>query len=613
MKALKLKNRTASISRNLTYSLVLTVITTSALMIGYNYFTAVRKSGMEMERRALESIDYLAEVLELPLWNLNYKNIDQIGRSFSQNDLIVNLRIIDSTGDVLLHIEKEANGALIKRDGKVVHKGKHIGDIELLLTSRTHDEHNQRLLVSSLIIAVLIIAVLIVLTGVFLRTFLEKPLDHLGSIADSYSKGSYLALDNGSPAREFIPFLTILERMGETIHDQVTALKTSEKRLQAILDNTPSVIYMKDEEGRYVLVNKQFESFFNITRKHIEGKTDTDIFPGKMAAEYRDNDRDVLTAGVPREFDETLPGNDGPHTFLSIKFPLIDETGKAYALCGISTDITDRERAKETIRKYSENLEKKVAVRTRELKEANEKLKELDQLKSMFMASMSHELRTPLNSIIGFTGILLNELAGPLNVEQKKQLRMVKGSGRHLLNLITDVLDISKIEAGKLEISCETFNLPDVIRQVAEELRPQAKQKGLSLRVDIAPEVNKIDSDQRRVRQVLVNLVNNAIKFTEKGEVHIACTGHGQGIETTIRDTGIGIRDTDMDKLFKPFQQIDTGLSRKYEGTGLGLNVCKHIIASLGGRIGAQSEYGKGSCFTFTLPLKTQETPHDPE
>jgi signal transduction histidine kinase len=226
-----------------------------------------------------------------------------------------------------------------------------------------------------------------------------------------------------------------------------------------------------------------------------------------------------------------------------------------------------------------------------------------NRTKSVFLASMSHELRTPLNSILGFNGIILNEMAGPLNFEQKKQLKMVQGSARHLLNLINDVLDISKIEAGELELSQTLFNMADLVEQTRAELLPLAEKKLLTLTAEIAPEVGEVLSDERRIRQVLINLINNALKFTEKGGVHIRCRVDGDELEIRVSDTGIGIAQQDLDKLFRPFQQLDSGLARKFEGTGLGLSICKRIITAVGGRIWVESQVGKGSSFSFRLPL----------
>ena len=230
-----------------------------------------------------------------------------------------------------------------------------------------------------------------------------------------------------------------------------------------------------------------------------------------------------------------------------------------------------------------------------------------DRMKSAFLASMSHELRTPLNSIIGFTGILLQGLVGPLNDEQIKQLGMVKSSAAHLLELINDILDISKIEADQLKISIAPFNMNELIVKVTQGVAPLAEKKALPLHVYISPEVGQITSDQRRVEQILINLLNNAIKFTEKGEIRVECILNDGWVETHVIDSGIGIRQEDMQKLFQPFQQLDIGLSRRYEGTGLGLSICKRLLEKLGGTIWVMSEWGVGSTFSFTLPFEDQE------
>jgi signal transduction histidine kinase len=233
-----------------------------------------------------------------------------------------------------------------------------------------------------------------------------------------------------------------------------------------------------------------------------------------------------------------------------------------------------------------------------------ERAQSADNLKSAFLATMSHELRTPLNSIIGFTGILMKEKPGPLNDEQKKQLSMVQSSARHLLTLINDVLDISKIEAGQLKINYQNFNLPDLINKVVESNKPFAEKKNLGITVSIDKNINKFTSDNLRMQQILLNLVNNAIKFTETGTINIKCESVGNYVRIQITDTGIGIENDKIDQLFKPFTQIDTGLLRKYEGTGLGLSICKKLIELLNGKIEVESRFGSGSTFTVTLPVK---------
>ena len=193
---------------------------------------------------------------------------------------------------------------------------------------------------------------------------------------------------------------------------------------------------------------------------------------------------------------------------------------------------------------------------------------------------------------------------------------MVKGSSHHLLNLINDVLDISKIEAGELEISHEAFSLRQVIAQILDALRPLAAEKGLSLSSQIAPEVDILISDERRIRQVLINLVNNAIKFTEKGGVSLLCRKRNSHIEIEVSDSGIGISDEDLSTLFEPFRQLDTGTSRRYEGTGLGLSICKRILDKLGGGIRVKSRFGKGTTFIVSVPSNSEKknaTKKDPD
>jgi len=280
----------------------------------------------------------------------------------------------------------------------------------------------------------------------------------------------------------------------------------------------------------------------------------------------------------------------------------------------LQQDITARRRAEEELRKHREHLAELVKEKTseleqrsQELSDTNVRLEEMDQLKSVFLASMSHELRTPLNSIIGYTSLILQGMVGEINQEQREQLTVVKKNANHLLSLINDILDISRIEAGKVELSLEEFSLDDVVREVVETLLPAASEKDLELLTEV-PEDITLFSDTRRVKQVLVNLVGNAVKFTDQGSVRITARVLGDdNLEIGVIDTGIGIKKEDMYKLFQPFQQMGVSLAMRHKGTGLGLYLTKKLVTILGGDISAKSEYGTGSEFPFTLPLEYRE------
>lgn len=254
------------------------------------------------------------------------------------------------------------------------------------------------------------------------------------------------------------------------------------------------------------------------------------------------------------------------------------------------------------------SLEQKVVERTEELGLALIRAESADRTKSMFLATMSHELRTPLNSILGFSGIVAQGMAGPVNEEQTKQLGMVRASARHLLDLINDVLDISKIEAGELDVHLATFDVVKSLRKVVDLMAPAANAKSLSLELVCEPSEVQVISDRRRFEQVMLNLVNNAVKFTHAGGVKITVepeNGATPFVHIRVKDSGVGIRPEDLESLFQPFRQIRDGISDTHEGgTGLGLAICKRLAELMGAQIDVQSEWGQGSIFTLTLPVR---------
>jgi len=396
------------------------------------------------------------------------------------------------------------------------------------------------------------------------------------------------------------------------------ALKKSEEQLRNVLDGLGPymLVGLMTPDGTLIEANKPALEIAGLKPEDVLGKPFEETYWWSYSESVKQRLRDAIRRAARGEtcrYDEIVRVDE--NRFITIDFclhPLVDEAGRIIYLVPSAVDITERKQAEEELRKYRKHLEELIKERTSELEEktieleeANIRLQELDRLKSMFIASMSHELRTPLNSIIGFTGILLKGMAGKLNEEQKKQLNMVYSSAKHLLALINDIIDLSKIEAGKIELAIEEFDLSSLVQEVKDSFMVAAEEKGLKISLKMAERVI-IKSDRRRVKQILMNLVGNAIKFTDKGKIEIKVTKKDEMVEVAVRDTGIGIRKGDMKKLFKPFSQIYLE-GRSKEGTGLGLYLSKKIADLLGGEIKAESEFGKGSVFTFTLPLKYKE------
>ncbi len=265
--------------------------------------------------------------------------------------------------------------------------------------------------------------------------------------------------------------------------------------------------------------------------------------------------------------------------------------------------IEKLEKANNEIEKVNAELNIRVQKRTQELEDANKQLQELDQLKSMFVASMSHELRTPLNSIIGFTGVMLQGMTGELNEKQKDQLTRVKKAGEHLLSLISDVIDISKIEAGRVEATVEKFNLSELLHDAKDEVEIIAKPKKLEIVVDMPYDI-ELNTDKRRLYQCLLNYLSNSIKFTERsGEIKVQLKDEEDKITLFVIDNGIGISKEDQSKLFEAFERLETHLRVKPGGTGLGLYLTRKITEDLlRGSVSVQSTLGEGSIFSLTIP-----------
>jgi PAS domain S-box-containing protein len=384
------------------------------------------------------------------------------------------------------------------------------------------------------------------------------------------------------------------------IRTDITVRKTMEATLaeqlrfvEVLLEATPTAIYLKDRQGRYVRFNKAFEKLFGVTRGQWIGKTVFDLMPDEAEAlTAKDQElfcgRDIQTyeaAFTNRVTGETREG-------LYWKAPLTDARGEVSGLVGTILDITDKNRIEQ------------------ELRDAKRSAEAASQAKSDFLANMSHEIRTPMNGVIGMTDLALDLVHNPT---QREYLRIVKSSAQSLMVILNDVLDFSKIEAGKLTIEAVPFALSQTIEETLKTLRSRASQKGLVLDSSLQPGLpSDVVGDPVRLGQVLTNLCDNAIKFTGHGGVYVSvgaalAVGGAHMLQFDVRDTGIGIPPEKQQGVFAAFSQADTSTTRRFGGTGLGLTICARLVELMGGRIWVDSVEGQGSTFHFTLQVQAAQ------
>lgn len=412
-----------------------------------------------------------------------------------------------------------------------------------------------------------------------------------------------------------------LERQVQRVRLAEIDAKRERDRLNLILENVADPILVTDDRADIILMNRQAEQLFEAGGK---GGANGDLAVRSNDTKFTTFISDfTINPSLSRREQMSLlvPESGGELPVEVVSGKILNRRGEALAIVSVLHDLTEQvenERLYEELKKFSAELEQRISEATADLADQNSRLqwqsKELEKanrLKSEFLASMSHELRTPINALIGYTALMLDRIYGDLTQRQEDGLKRIQSAAQHLLALINDILDLAKIEAGRMPLHLEEAKLGEMISEITQQMEPLIRKKSLKFACAVPPGDVRMHTDKTKVKQILLNLLSNAVKFTHEGEVRVMCDVEDGMVEFGVSDTGIGIREEHLEAIWEDFRQVDQSRTREFGGTGLGLSITRKLVQALGGEIRMASVYGEGSTFTVRLPLRTLPRPEE--
>jgi len=599
--------------------IIITLATTAAIvMIAFSVLNYYREyqSAKEKLHVSVDAISaQISSGITQPLWTMNIEGMVNVIESFMQNRILYGVVVRDNHR-IVAAITRDENWRIVPTDrdipssgllykkSRLIHAGKSIGTLEIFITPRfSREDLHQDLLIEGIYFIFFIFILIFILFLVLINTVINP----IKTLEDYALKVSAVDLNE----RVYMPYVRLtqettnlklaIEKMVERnnvryleLNSSQMALRETEAKYRGIFHDATEGIFQIAPDGRMLTANPAMAQILGYTSVDellkVYNNPPADIYSNPI--KISEMLSFIKKYGYVKDIEYVARRSDKtPITTLVDAHAIRDETGKVLYYEGMLRDITERKRLDE-------------------LRIAKEAAEKTTQSKNEFLANMSHEIRTPMNAIIGFSNLALqNELSPKL----RNYLQTISGSARNLLHLINDILDFSKLEARHLEIESVDFQLDEVIRNTSDLVSLKAQEKNIQLTVSIAQNVpNELIGDPLRLNQVLLNLANNAIKFTSSGHVIIRVdaidiTGDTCQLKFSVEDTGIGMSEEHLSKLFKPFSQADSSITRKYGGTGLGLAISKHLVEIMGGRIQVESQLDKGSIFYFTINLIRRE------
>jgi PAS domain S-box-containing protein len=639
-----------SIGRRFSYAFIGVV---TLLLLGFAttvIFFNIARVDTELNNR-LDNASMLAKIsLPTALWSFDYDTVNDFVRALFLDKSIVYAKVLwgisRQTGlstELQIITERKRNeyqqkdfeyfrnsSEFIAATSAIVHDGEFIGEIQLVI-SRQNVKQELLLNVLGIVTLTTLVIIAISLTSIVIsRRYITRPLMKLQHSAALIAQGDLEAPIETGSGDEIGRLAEDLSVMRDSIKNLFGTLRTRQEELQEtreyltrLIESSTDAIISTDMKGTVVLFNEGAEAMLGYQRQEIIGQSVTGLYESVGRA------KEVMRwmrqhGGTTAGFETILKAKDDTLIPVLISASILhDAEGNEAGTVGFNKDLRQRRRVEEELREshekleeYSRTLEEKVEQRTAalaraktEAEKARVTAEEANQAKSAFLANMSHELRTPLNAIIGFSQVLLEKMFGELNDKQEDYVDDILTSGKHLLKLINSILDLAKVEAGKLELEVDVLDLRQLLEGSLIVVKEHALAHGIILSLEIDADIDTVVADEQKLKQIVFNLLSNAVKFTpDKGKVGIEAQKTRAAVQIAVWDTGVGIAAEHHQQIFDEFQQVGQEFKEKPEGTGLGLALTKSLVELHGGTIWLESTPGHGSTFFFTMPLNGE--PH---